>query len=108
MKLGNNLINVCSISDIRNIFSRLSLRVNRLIRTDYGPFTIGKVSQPGKLVETFIPKNINNYLIYRYKQKFQNSLRKIDDAKLESIKYKLLQDQRLISTEPKNKYKKLN
>jgi len=83
-----------SISDIRNVFERLSLRINRIIRTDYGPFRIGKLKNPGDVVETFIPKVLNTYMYFRYKEKLQKSLRKLDDTKLEIIKDNMLKDQR--------------
>ncbi len=83
-----------SISDIRNIFERLSLRVNRIIRTDYGPFRIGKLRNPGDYTETSMPSVLNSYMYFRYKEKLQKSLRKLDDTKLEVIKEKMLKDQR--------------
>ena len=83
-----------SISDIRNVFERLSLRINRIIRTEYGPFRIGKVKNPGDVVETHIPSSVNSYMYYRYKEKLQNSVRKLDDTKLEVIKNNMIIDQK--------------
>lgn len=83
-----------SISDIRNVFERLSLRINRIIRTEYGPFRIGKLKNPGDVVETYIPKVLNTYMHYRYREKLQKSLRKLDDTKLEVIKEQMLKEQR--------------
>lgn len=83
-----------SVSDIRNVFERLSLRINRIIRTEYGPFRIGKLKNPGDVVETYIPNSLNTYMHYRYKEKLQKSLRKLDDTKLEVIKEQMLKDQR--------------
>jgi 16S rRNA U516 pseudouridylate synthase RsuA-like enzyme len=83
-----------SLVSIRDVFTRLSLRINRIIRTDYGPFTIGRVRQPGALTETTIPKNINYYLMHRLKEKTQKCLRKLDDTKLEEVKHKMITEQR--------------
>lgn len=92
-----------SISDIRNVFERLSLRINRIIRTDYGPFRIGKLKNPGDVMETHIPKILNTYLYFRYKEKMQNSLRKLDDTKIEFIKEQILRQQKNKNFTKKNK-----
>jgi 16S rRNA U516 pseudouridylate synthase RsuA-like enzyme len=84
-----------SISDIRNIFERLSLRINRIIRTDYGPFRIGKLKNPGDIIETHIPSSVNTYMYYRYKEKLQSSVRKLDDSKLEIIKNNMIIEQKI-------------
>lgn len=84
-----------SITDIRNVFRRLSLRVNRLIRTNYGPYSLGGIKHPGELTEAVVTKNINNYMHYRYKQKAQNTMRKLDDTKLEEIKNKIILQQKI-------------
>lgn len=36
-------------NEIRRVMRNLSLRVNRLIRTSYGPYTLGTVPNPGDL-----------------------------------------------------------
>jgi hypothetical protein len=81
MKTYNN-----SVVEIRNVFRKLSLRVNRIIRTDYGPYTLGKIKNPGDITEAFLPKNLKTYLSYRYKDKIQHALRKLDDTKVERNK----------------------
>lgn len=83
-----------SIIDIRNVFRKLSLRVNRIIRIRYGPFTMGVLRNPGELTETTIPKEINRHLYFRYREKLQSKIRKLDDTKLEAIKLKLLKEQK--------------
>ena len=83
-----------SISNIRNVFERLSLRINRIIRTDYGPFRIGKLKNPGDIIETHIPSSVNTYMYYRYKEKLQNSVRKLDETKLEVIKNNMIVEQK--------------
>jgi 16S rRNA U516 pseudouridylate synthase RsuA-like enzyme len=83
-----------SLVSIRDVFTRLSLRINRIIRTDYGPFSIGKVKLPGALAQTEIPKAVNYYLMNRLKEKAQEKLRKLDDTKLEEVKQKMISEQR--------------
>ena len=83
-----------SIIDIRNVFRKLSLRVNRIIRTNYGPYSTAELKNPGDITETNVHKAVNNYLYYRYKEKLQITTRKLDDTKLESIKLNLLKEQR--------------
>jgi hypothetical protein len=84
-----------SIIDIRNVFRRLSLRINRILRTNYGPFSLGVLRNPGEVTETNIPKILHKYMYYRMKEKTQNAIRKLDDAKLEKVQMDLLQEQRL-------------
>lgn len=84
-----------SIVDIRNVFRKLSLRVNRILRTNYGPFTMESLKNPGEIVETPIPKNINNYMYHRYKEKLQNKVTKLDETKIEIIKKRILDEQKL-------------
>ena len=84
-----------SLIDIRNVFRRLSLRINRILRTNYGPFTLGVLKNPGEITETNIPKVLHKYMYYRMKEKTQNMVRKLDDTKLEKIKIDLLKDQKL-------------
>ena len=83
-----------SIIDIRNVFRKLSLRVNRMIRIQYGPFKMGVLRNPGEITESAIPKEINRHLYFRYREKLQTKIRKLDDTKLEAIKLKLLQEQK--------------
>ncbi len=89
IKSNNN-----SVIDIRNVFSRLSLRVNRIIRTDYGPFTLGVLRNPGEVTETNIPRELNSLMYQRMKEKTQLMIRKLDDTKLEKAKNDLISEQR--------------
>ena len=36
-------------NEIRRVMRKFSLRVNRLVRTDYGPYSLGTVPNPGDL-----------------------------------------------------------
>ena len=83
-----------SIIDIRNVFRKLSLRVNRIIRTNYGPYSIGGLKNPGDIIETNVHRVVNKYLYFRYREKTQILKRKLDDTKLEQIKLNLLKEQK--------------
>lgn len=84
-----------SIIDIRNMFRKLSLRVNRIIRIRYGPFTLENSRNPNDISETTVPKNVNNYLYYYYKDKVKEKLRKLDDTKIQSMKEDIIHLQRI-------------
>lgn len=84
-----------SIIDIRNLFRKFSLRVNRIIRTRYGPFTLENSRMPNDLSEAAVPTNVNNYLYYHYKEKVKAKLRKLDDTKIEAMKEDLIHLQRV-------------
>jgi hypothetical protein len=83
-----------SIVDIRNVFRKLSLRLNRIIRTNYGPFTMGVLRNPGEVTETNIPKVLHKYMYQRMQEKTQTMVRKLDDTKLELVKLDMLREQK--------------
>jgi len=87
-----------SVVDIRNLMRRLSLRINRIIRVRYGPFTLENCKNPNDLGETKIPTNVNNYLYNHYKDKLKTKLRKLDDTKIEAMKEDLIHIQRTEET----------
>ncbi len=84
-----------AIVDIRNLFRKLSLRVNRIIRIRYGPFTLENCKNPNDLSETTVPKYVNNYLYYYYKDKVKEKLRKLDDTKIQAMKEDMILLQRV-------------
>jgi len=55
---------------------------------------MGVLRNPGEITETTIPKEINRHLYFRYREKLQTKIRKLDDTKLEAIKLKLLKEQK--------------
>jgi len=61
---------------------------------NYGPFTLGRLRGPNEIYETEIPTNINNYLMYRYKDKVKQKLQKLENTRLESIKEQLISTQK--------------
>lgn len=52
-------------NEIRRVMRKFSLRVNRLIRTQYGPYTLGQVPNPNDLAEVSVSSEIRK-LMYRY------------------------------------------
>lgn len=89
IKSNNN-----SIIDIRNVFRKFSLRVNRIIRVSYGPYRLGILKNPGDITEAPVEKSISSYMFYRYKDKMQSAVRKLDETKLELIKERFVTQQR--------------
>lgn len=71
-----------SIIDIRHVFRKLDLRVNRLIRTGYGPFTLGNCKNPGTFEEIPVPRSLGSGINEMNKQKLNKSIEKIENTKL--------------------------
>jgi 23S rRNA pseudouridine2605 synthase len=58
-------------NEIRRVMRKFSLRVNRLIRTAYGPYTLGQVPNPNDLVEVPVSPVIRKILYQYYKDRTQ-------------------------------------
>lgn len=71
-----------SIIDIRNVFRKFSLRVNRIVRVGYGPFTLGKASKPGDINQVSIPRTVGNYFYQYKKEKLNEKYEKVNKTKL--------------------------
>lgn len=71
-----------SLINIRHIFRKLSLRVNRIIRVSYGPFTLGSSSYPGEINRVEIPRTVGNYVYYHNKEKLSTALDKFEKTKI--------------------------
>lgn len=56
-------------NEIRRVMRKLSLRVNRLIRTSYGPYTLGQVPNPNDLQEVSVKPEIRKILYQYYKDR---------------------------------------
>lgn len=56
-------------NEIRRVMRKLSLRVNRLIRVSYGPYTIGAVPNPNDLQEVSVTPEIRKILYKYYKDR---------------------------------------
>ena len=49
-------------NEIRRVMRKLSLRVNRLIRVKYGPYTIGLVPNPNDIQEVTVKPEIRKIM----------------------------------------------
>ena len=52
-------------NEIRRVMRKMSLRVNRLQRVQYGPYTLGQVPEPNDLREVPIVASIRR-IMYQY------------------------------------------
>jgi hypothetical protein len=68
-------------NEIRRVMRKLSLRVNRLIRTKYGPYTLGLVPEPNDLVEVTVTQEIRSILYRYYKSRTAEATRTLEEAK---------------------------
>ena len=73
-----------SIINIRLLFQKLSLRVNRLIRVRYGSFTLGNSNEPGKLNEVEIPEDVGEFLKERLQYKLNTKQEKVDKIMIQN------------------------
>lgn len=93
-----------SLVNLRLIFRKLSLRVNRLIRVSYGPFSLKHSNKPGYINQVEIPRTVGNYLYYHQKEKLSFKQEKIDKTKLKAKKeQELFYDKVLKLAEDKKK-----
>ena len=70
-------------NEIRRVMRKYSLRVNRLIRVSYGPYTIGLVPEPNKLAEVSVQPEIRRLLYRYYKSRAAEATRTLDEAQNE-------------------------
>lgn len=70
--------------EIRRVMRKFSLRVNRIVRTSYGPYKLGGL-KPGEFYETEVEPEIKRkmYLYTRKKlEEHTETLRKLEGAKI--------------------------
>ena len=67
-------------NEIRRVMRSLSLRVNRLIRVRYGPYTLGMVPEPNDLVEVSVCEEIRRLMYRYYKARASEATRTLDEA----------------------------
>ena len=58
-------------NEIRRLMRKFSLRVNRLQRTRYGPYTLGQVPDTNNLVEVPVVSSIRRIMFQYYKDRAQ-------------------------------------
>lgn len=67
-------------NEIRRVMRKLSLRVNRLIRVKYGPYSLGIVPEPADLKEVPIATEIRQIMGLYYKDRTQQANLQIKQA----------------------------
>jgi len=70
-------------NEIRRVMRNFSLRVNRLQRVRYGPYTLGEVPNPNDIAEAPISKDIRKLMYDYYRRKTATMSRVLDEAKFE-------------------------
>ena len=56
-------------NEIRRVMRKFSLRVNRLQRTRYGPYTLGQVPEPNDMVEVPVVASLRKIMLNYYKER---------------------------------------
>lgn len=72
-------------NEIRLVMRKLSLRVNRLQRVSYGPYTLGMVPNPNDLVEVSVSDEIRRLLYRYYKSRAKEATRTLEEVQNEKI-----------------------
>ena len=71
-----------SLINIKHAFRKFSLRVCRVIRVGFGPFTLTTANLPGYINEVRIPRTVGNYLYEYKKEKMNSKLEKLDNTRI--------------------------
>ena len=72
-------------NEIRRAMRKFSLRVNRLVRTNYGPYSLGEVPDCNSFREVPVSTEIKKILFHYYKQRASLAEKTIQDTKAEVI-----------------------
>ena len=67
-------------NEIRRVMRKLSLRVNRLQRIRYGPYTIGEVPEVGNLAEVPLHPQLKKIMMQYYRDRTKQASALIDDV----------------------------
>jgi 16S rRNA U516 pseudouridylate synthase RsuA-like enzyme len=67
-------------NEIRNVMRKYSLRVNRLQRVRYGPYSLGMVPEPNDLVEVSVTEDIRAILYRYYKARASEATSKLHES----------------------------
>lgn len=82
-------------NEIRRVMRKQSLRVNRLIRTKYGPYTLGQVPEPNMITEVPVVSSLRRIMFqyYRDRTKQANTMvREQEDKKTVKAAQKAFRD----------------
>jgi hypothetical protein len=71
-------------NEIRRLMRKFSLRVNRLQRVKFGPYTLGKIPEPNDLVEVPVVSSIRRIMFqyYRDRTKSANTVVKEEEEQM--------------------------
>lgn len=72
-------------NEIRKVMRKFSLRVNRLIRTSYGPYNLGLVPNPNDLAEVKITRDLKKLMYKYYKEKTMEAQSRLNQQKGERM-----------------------
>ena len=72
-------------NEIRKVMRKFSLRVNRLIRVRYGPYSIGMVPEPNHLVEVKMTQDLKKLMFRYYKEKTAEAQSRYNKQKSEHM-----------------------
>ena len=67
-------------NEIRRVMRKFSLRVNRLIRVKYGPYSLGTVPEPNDFQEVPVVASIQRILFQYYRDRMQRSNTRITEV----------------------------
>ena len=73
-------------NEIRRVMRKLSLRVNRLKRISYGPYTLGLIPNPGDLQEVELSKDLRNLMFDFYKSRTNEAQHMLEKEKQEALR----------------------
>ena len=72
-------------NEIRRVMRKFSLRVNRLIRQSYGPYTLGLIPNPNDLAEVRMHRSLKRLLNKYYKEKAIESQERLRKQMAEKV-----------------------
>ncbi|CDW78035.1 ribosomal large subunit pseudouridine synthase b [Stylonychia lemnae] len=79
-------LNTGKNNEIRKVMRKFSLRVNRLIRVTYGPYTLGLVPNPNDLREVQITPDLRKIMYKYFKDRTQTAQTAISDAQSQKLR----------------------
>jgi hypothetical protein len=88
-------------NEIRKVMRKHSLRVNRLQRVKYGPYSLGMVPEPNDLVEVSVTEDIRAILYRYYKARAAEATSQLKGAENQKVleEYELRQVEEVIGKE---------
>ena len=91
-------------NEIRRVMRKHSLRVNRLKRVRYGPYTLGLVPNPGDLQEVSVTADLRKLMYHLYRSRAQEAQQKISQERLALVNEKARKDSLLAGDDSDQEY----